>query len=181
VTAALYVVGGPGSGKSTLMAAYLERIGATSPAQIEKPVPHVVYATPHGPVTQVGRLRGEFSGTDALGYAIMPAALSWVTSPERPDWLVGEGDRLATSTFLRALVDSYDQVTVVHMVGSPALIWQRMFDRAVRLGRNPQTEAWWRGRLTKAHRLAAEFGAIEIPVTEPTNAQVDRLFREMFD
>jgi hypothetical protein len=172
VSVAVYVIGAPGAGKTSLVA---ELVGAPTPGtlidvldadweQHEAPVPHVSY--PSG-WTEVGRRRGAFSGTDALSYSIAPAAAAWVRSPGRPDRLVGEGDRLATDGFLAALSASYDRLVVALVDVAPAVSYDRMVARAESLGRRPQSLAWWKGRCTKTARLADRWDALRLDGSRP--------------
>lgn len=162
----LYLIGAPGVGKTTLMAALTAPLG--EPEVVATPVPHLKWRE----VVEVGRRRGEFSGTDALGYAVVPSAVAWVRSEQRPEWLVGEGDRLACRPFFDALRAAGDLDVV--LVDAPRLVaFQRMCDRAARLGRPPQSEAWWKGRVTKAHRLADEYDALVVDATQPMSVVSD--------
>jgi len=164
----LYLIGAPGVGKTTLMAALTAPLG--EPEVVATPVPHLKWRE----VVEVGRRRGEFSGTDALGYAVVPSAVAWVRSERRPAWLLGEGDRLACRPFLDALRAAGDLDVV--LLDAPRLVsYARMCDRAARLGREPQTEAWWKGRVTKCARLADEYDAIVLDGRAPVSVLRDTL------
>lgn len=157
----LYVIGAPGVGKTSLMAEVTRPWG--DPEVRHTPVPHLRW----GGRAEVGRRRGEFSGTDALGYAVVPSAVAWVASPQRPELLLGEGDRLACRAFLDAL-RAAGASTVVCLTGPAAWTRARSVDRSARLGREPQNEAWWQGRLTKTAHLALDYDAVMLDARRPT-------------
>lgn len=156
----VYLIGPPGAGKTSVMAELTRPWGL--PEVVVTPVPHLRW----GGTVEVGRRRGEFSGTDALGYAVVPSAVAWVTGEQRPDVLLGEGDRLACGAFFDAL-RLVGHLTVVSLEAPPDLSYQRMWDRAARLGRPLQNEAWWRGRVTKCMNLAVAYHAVRLDASAP--------------
>lgn len=165
---AIYVLGAPGSGKSTLVRSLMSSLGMGEEAtQHDRPVPHLDH---HNGWVEVGRRRETFSGTDALAMSIMPKATEWVRSDAAPERLIGEGARLGSAKFLRVVRDEYDSLVVLHLTGDPVLMYSRMLDRAAALGTKPQNEAWWRGRLTAARNAAAALGAVSLDVREPPDA-----------
>lgn len=171
---AIYVIGAPGSGKSTLLRALGDQLGNGERVQYLKPVPHVDLG--RGWV-EVGKDRGSFSGTDALGYAAQPAAIAWITSESRPERLLGEGDRLCHHGFLDALGQHYArQVIFLNGPGpSAAVAWARVERRASRLGVKPQNHSWWSGRLTKARNFARHYRAAELDMRAPVEENVARI------
>jgi hypothetical protein len=146
--ALIYVVGAPGSGKSTLMAALTA--GCTR-HPVDQPVPHdVLTAGDRQPLgAELGRRRTTFSGTDALAMSVSPAAKAWVAT--HPYGLVlAEGDRLAHMGFLTAAADAGYRVTLVYLQADPDLVDARCAARG-----STQDPTWRAGRATKAHRLGA--------------------------
>jgi len=141
-----YVVGVPGSGKSTLLRALLPPPAGFRP----RPVPHLLYATRDGTRiagAQIGADHPRFPGTDRLSMAIQPQAIEWLQTAPVPV-LVGEGDRLSTESFLRALVASTTQAHVVWLDTPPEVAAERRAKRG-----SAQSEQWLRGRETKVRRL----------------------------
>lgn len=166
---AIYVVGAPGAGKSTFTRALADRLGTGERVQLERPLPHVDIGNGWA---EVGRDRGAFGGTDALGYTAISLAVPWVLSDQRPAHLLGEGDRLAVARFLSALEQSYE-LTVIHLTGNPALAWKRVEDRAAALGlAKLPNYTWWAGRVSKAANIARAFNAVEVDLALPTNAAI---------
>ncbi len=180
MSVACYLVGAPGSGKTSLMAATVDRLGSRSPRQLLDPIPHVVHEPSRW--VELGKRRDHFSGTDALGYAVMPKAKAFVESPRRPRYLLGEGDRLATSSFLSLLSENYDQFLLVYLDGDH-IAATRAADRAAALGKPPQSASWWIGRASKARRLADEFDALRLDahlhLSHLADALADALIRRM--
>lgn len=164
----VYLIGAPGSGKTTLTAALFAGV----PAEVRRePFLHVV--RPGG--VEVGgprdlkyardaNLQG-FGGTDALPMNVQPRVLPFLaTGP----WEVafGEGDRLANERFFFAAVRANWRVEVI-LLDTPAAVCA-----ARRLSRgSTQNEAWLRGRATKVARLA-EWARVRLDGTRPPEVLV---------
>jgi energy-coupling factor transporter ATP-binding protein EcfA2 len=156
VNKALYLIGPPGAGKSTLMRALVDGYDA-EPIRADG-VPAIEYRDENGGLVgaQLGANRETFSGTDALGMAIMPRAIDLVRTAPWP-FLLGEGDRLASVKFLMALVDAEYAVTLALVDGADDLLAERRAARG-----SSQDEAWVRGRATKARNLADEWDRLGV-------------------
>jgi energy-coupling factor transporter ATP-binding protein EcfA2 len=147
----VYLVGQPGSGKSTLMrrlTAGFERLST------DIPVPHdQLFASITGAVThaEIGRQRGDFSGTDALASSIITRAEPWILSRPYPV-VLGEGARLGNHRFLTAAAEGYDVLLAVLDHGD-AQAWHEV--RSKQLGKF-QNAGWVKGRLTASRNLAED-------------------------
>jgi shikimate kinase len=159
----IYIIGAPGSGKSTAVKRALELVYWGQPTQRLEPIPHVDYGAG---CIQLGKVRDTgFSGTDALGMGINPRAIEFIKS--RPAAvIIGEGDRLANAAFLTA-ADQAGVLTLVWLDVAPEVARERAQQRALLLGTKEQTESWWKGRYTKTARLAGGWPHIRIDATQP--------------
>jgi len=146
----IYLIGGPGAGKSTLMA---RLTAGRDRLTVERPVPHdrlIDPVTGGSDAVEIGRRRPMFSGTDALASAIIDKAVPWLGS--HPATLVlGEGARLGNARFLTAAVDAGYDVTLAWLTHGSQEDWRKA--RAARLGKD-QNPSWVAGRVTASARLA---------------------------
>ena len=124
----IYLIGLPGSGKSTLMKAFMAKMKdqmlECSPSTeaiwtAERPIDlldsHVM-----GNIRVLGKYEeGEtFSGTDKLSMAVSPKAIEWVNT--KPDeYVMAEGDRLNSLKFFDAVKDACeDEFVIINLVVS---------------------------------------------------------------
>lgn len=139
----LYIIGEPGVGKSTLLE-YITRDLAF--ASREYPFPHRLYSCG---VTEVGKRRPMFGGTDALSMAVQPAVLAYLRH-DRPSLVIAEGDRLATASFFAEARALDYQLDIV-------LLWGPEVAAARRKARGTaQDEKWVAGRRRKVQNLAEQ-------------------------
>ncbi|HSV39804.1 MAG TPA: P-loop-containing protein [Nocardioidaceae bacterium] len=158
----LYVIGLPGCGKTTMVETALEITCMAPTPVLDGPVPHVRY---DDWLWVIGKPRDDFGGTDTLSMGIQPKAIEWIANlplnidyaepvtgyapTAVPDVLLGEGDRLANRGFFATCPN----LTIIYLDTPIWLARQRMADRAEALGRKPQNESWWKGRVTKVDNL----------------------------
>lgn len=158
---AAYLVGAPGSGKSALIAALVAGLDV---AWDRRPFAHGVYFAPGSeePLgVQIGGPHPTFPGTDRLSMAVQPAAIEWVTRRPSPI-IIGEGDRLATVGFLRALGEAAERFDLVWLDTPPEVAEVRRRDRGG--GQNAQ---WVRGRVTKVARLVSTLPHVRLDGSSP--------------
>lgn len=159
----LYIVGQPGSGKSTLVAALLDGLLGEVTTM---PFAHTVWANDAVVVCELGRRRDSFSGTDALSMSVQPKAIQFLA--DHPfDYVLAEGDRLATNGFLLGAREVGYAVDVVYLAVSSAVAEHRRASRAAELGSQPQDAAWIAGRVSKARKLAEAWGAHVLDADRP--------------
>ncbi len=143
----VYLVGPPGVGKSTVMAALTEKCGR-APMRHGQVKYDALYRDPAGVVgVELGCRREMFSGTDALGMAVNPHAVDWITSTDER-MVLGEGARLANARFLRAAVSAGFAVHLVHLSADPGTLGERRSARG-----SSQSPTWVRGAETRARNI----------------------------
>ena len=128
---AVYVVGAPGVGKSTLLMSLLEpwHVMPDVPLRgVLRGHPLVLRADGETQGMYLGRQRPNFPGTDALSMGVMPDAVRWATEYPLPSLVLGEGARLGTPAFV-GLLALHTDLTLVHLVASDEALNAR---RAVR-------------------------------------------------
>lgn len=146
----IYLVGQPGAGKTTLMrklTAGFDRI------PVDEPVPHdqlITSALGTATHAEIGRQRGDFSGTDALASSIITRAEPWIATRPYPI-LLAEGARLGNARFLSAAVNAGYGVLLAVLDHPDAEAWREI--RSKQLGKF-QNIGWVRGRLTASRNLA---------------------------
>ena len=150
---AIYLIGEPGVGKSTVIRELYPNMRATTAIRLNKQL----WGQPlkRGHITagvMLGKEREGFTGTDALGMSVNPDAIEWANSKHPYRFIIGEGARLANIAFLTAL-NKNTNLTVAYLVADNAA--QRREQRSERLGTELQAESWVKGRKTGARNLAA--------------------------
>jgi energy-coupling factor transporter ATP-binding protein EcfA2 len=157
----LYIVGAPGSGKSTLVASLLEGLRHV---QLREPFAHVVYE--NGWV-QLGELRERYAGTDALPYDAAPGVLAWLLRAQHVyPLIVGEGSRLGTDHFFEACRKAGIDATVLHLKAPEGLSRARIAARAVESGSRPPLPVCvhqWRAR---SERVGARWAHERLDATQ---------------
>jgi len=154
----VYVIGIPGAGKSTALQSAIDSMDWDEPTQQEKPIPHLYYGNS---TIQLGRLRSNgFGGTDALGMAINPQAIDFISTVPA-NLVIGEGDRLANLKFLRAAAEHGD-LKVLWIDTDPHVAKERARQRARTLGVPEQSDTFRKSRLTKTLNLISQVPYVRI-------------------
>lgn len=145
----VYLVGAPGSGKSTLMrrlTAGFDRLPTDFPVPHDQLITSITGSVDHA---EIGRQRGDFSGTDALASSIIDKAVPWIVTRPYPV-VLGEGARLGNHRFLQAAIDTGYDVVLAVLDHADAAAWREV--RSKQLGKF-QNAAWVKGRLTASRNL----------------------------
>lgn len=131
MTKAVYIIGAPATGKSTLMGAILDRLGVATgewymPCPVKnkefrvEPLEDIVTGARRG--TSLGITRpGGFPGTDGLGMAASPDAVRWAREHDLGPLVLGEGRRLGSVRFLSELGRAA-KLLVVHLSASDEVL-----------------------------------------------------------
>lgn len=141
----VYLIGAPGSGKSSALLNAFNLLGWEESWVATQPFRHQM----QGPVLYMGSMDGDFTGTDRLSMSVQPKAVQFIKD-NVGEVVVGEGDRLGNGKFL----DQCKTLDLIYIDTPINVAYQRMFDRATELGTEPQDFTWWKGRASKAGKLA---------------------------
>lgn len=147
----VYLVGPPGVGKSSVMAAltqHCERVPRSGPLAhdiLYRPQPVPESARVVG--VELGRRRAAYSGTDALGMAVQPHAVEWIGRATCP-LVLGEGARLGNVGFLSAARLAGYALYLVHLSADGRTLADRRLQRG-----SHQSPVWIRGAETRARRI----------------------------
>jgi gluconate kinase len=144
-----YLIGLPGSGKSTVMKALMERV-CDGQWERERPI-DLLDTEKCGNYRVLGKYeKGEtFSGTDRLSMAVAPKAIEWIqTKPN--ETIFGEGDRLNNRGFFEACGDD---LTIIHLTVSDAERERRYRERG-----SEQSEKFIQTTKTKCQNILEQFG-----------------------
>jgi thymidylate kinase len=167
---AIYIIGYPGSGKTTAMRLALSHLDSK---MIWEPFRHMQHGRN---IVQLGFEREMYGGTDGLQFNVQPKVLQWLPTCDSP-LIVGEGDRLANSSFLAAVEEQGRKVTVVHLQVGELVALQRIRQRGSNFD-----PVWVRRTMTKVDNLAEKWSdnVIAIDGTQPKD-YVSAALRELFD
>jgi hypothetical protein len=153
----LYIVGVPGSGKTTLMQA----LTADATRHLQQTVPFGLIwhewgirdsANTNG-VWELGASRAGFGGTDALGMSVQPKVVEWLAQ-QRPGRVIAEGDRLGNGKFFTSVTDLGYDLRIVVLEINEDVVARRRVSRAAALGVKEQNPTWLKGRTSKVAKLA---------------------------
>lgn len=143
----IYLIGVPGTGKSTVMKEYMKLHGHW---ETDRPI-DLLDTHVSGWRRVLGKYEeGEtFSGTDRLSMAVAPKAIEWIkTKPD--EVIVGEGDRLNNAGFFEACGDD---ITIIHLTVSDAERERRYKERG-----SDQSEKFIQTTRTKCENIIKQFG-----------------------
>lgn len=167
----IYMVGAPGSGKSTAMrmaTKHLQRLPMYDDAHVARDL--LLSSAGNTVAVELGKTRGAFAGTDALSMSVIGQAEEYLTAlPEAPPIVLAEGARLSNARFLNHALKLGMAVTVLYLDNPNAASWRAA--RAEKLGK-AQSESWAKGRATAARNLATNppEGVKVVTVTHPDDA-----------
>ena len=143
-----YIIGVPGTGKSTIMKELMSRFdGWKQERVVELLDTHVT-----GNLRILGKYEDDgetFVGTDRLSMAVPPRAVDWVVTRPK-EFIVGEGDRLNNKTFFQACAP---HLTIVHITSTDSERERRYKERG-----SDQSEKFIKTVKTKCENIVEYFG-----------------------
>ena len=143
-----YIIGVPGTGKSTVMKELMSRFdGWEQERVVELLDTHV-----SGNLRVLGKYEDDgetFVGTDRLSMAVPPRAVDWIST--RPnEFIIGEGDRLNNKTFFETC---QPHLTIIHLTVSDTERERRYRERG-----SDQSEKFIKTTQTKGQSIVEYFG-----------------------
>lgn len=144
---AMYIIGEPGVGKSTLT------------RHLTRGLPYEDTDSPFAMrrydcgVLELGGHRKDYPGTDTLALDVQPKVVEFLEGYESK-YLLAEGDRLANAKFFDSLLAMGYNLAVVAIIGPEVAAKQR------KVRDSHQNATWLKGRQTKVERLIVEFNAL---------------------
>lgn len=162
----IYLVGAPGTGKSTLMRALISELLLDPAEEIHlcrETWVRVLRETHDEDSVQAwmwGRLREKFPGTDALGAAASRYAREWINEnpSDLPPLTLGEGVRLANVQFLLTL-DAASPLTLVYLSADNDVLDERAASKERAAGHTAAEPGKGFGNRTGAHNVNFRKGA----------------------
>lgn len=145
----IYLIGMPGTGKSTIMKELMSRFDDWKQ---ERPI-DLLDTHVSGNVRVLGKYEeGEtFSGTDRLSMAVAPKAIEWLsTNPD--EIIIGEGDRLNNKAFFEKAKE-LGELYIIHLTVSDQERERRYEERG-----SDQSEKFIQTVKTKCKNITEQFG-----------------------
>ena len=171
MTSAIYVLGAPGVGKSTLVRELLRE------SQISKE-DHQIHGLLRGHEMKngiyLGKAREQFPGTDGLPMNVSKDAMQWISDGFDHQLIVGEGARLGFSKFLTAL-GTATNLTLIYLDGTEATTSARCEARS-----STQNMAWRRGAKTRARNAFDQTANAKKIVVDTTGLNPTHVYRLVF-
>jgi adenylate kinase family enzyme len=148
MTKLIYLIGLPGTGKTTIMKRVMQMRDWESERPIDLLDTHV-----SGELRVLGKYEeGQvFAGTDRLSMAVAPKAVEWIlTAPN--EVIIGEGDRLNNKAFFEA-AQSVGELYIIHLTVSDEERQRRYNERG-----SDQSEKFIQTVRTKVGNIVESFG-----------------------
>jgi len=174
VTRSIYILGGAGTGKSTFMAQLMDEAilgyetALTDFCTVKNARGNPVTLRGHYVDTYdgvrgvyLGYMRDSFPGTDGLDRASSIAGEAWLQG-DLPEFIIAEGNTLATSRFLTALSEATEML-LVHLTCEDWIRELRFIERG-----SEQNAGWVKNSDPRCRNLFNRFGGLEVDSADPT-------------
>jgi hypothetical protein len=168
----IYLIGQPGSGKTTLTKEFQKDWAKVN--MYDKPFKYQEYEAPKlGKIYSLGWDREHFSGTDTLGNTVITLMPQFYASADAT--IYGEGDRLASRTYFN-LAKTYGTLYLFYLNTDNETAAARREARSAETGKT-QNLTWAKGRATKHRNLAEEYKAIYLP-GDKTSSEITQIMAD---
>jgi len=143
----LAIIGAPGTGKTTLMRAWM----ATREWSEDRPV-DLLDTHVSGDIRLLGKYKNDdvFGGTDKLSMAVQPKAVEYLENASPVT--VFEGDRLTSIKFFDAAKSKGFDIKIIQLTVPDTVREERYKERG-----SEQNETWLNGRMTKVKNVSDAF------------------------
>ena len=161
----VYIIGLPGTGKSTLMRAILDKMSDDPKAELRKEEGVTFHVFPDYETIVLGIYDEQvFSGTDRLSKSIGPKFREWLpkAKDKYPGWtLLGEGERFSNNPNLDAMFEIGSPMELLH-----TFVDEETLEERRRARNNTQDPKWMKGMKTRITNLCKKYDTTELDLSD---------------
>lgn len=176
----IYILGAPGSGKTTLANEIKKPWGNFQ--LVDKPFAHEFYSVENKFRISLGKTKPPFSGTDTLSNSVINLVEElypcW-TKSNQVEIVIGEGDRLAIERMMN-IARSFGELFLFYLDTPEEISESRRQTRARANNFKLQNPSWVKGRKTKHLNLAKRSEAVWLDGSRPIEELVQQIQDKLF-